>query len=177
MCIRSNEFIENLQADSRDISRPGVNLRGQQDPVLRESSIESLMLTSQRISIEFKPDIEMLSSRQFFERCVKSQPHRLFSDEMNPALIPPTGRSIVWLHQNLITCSSFKSVYDNGALLSVVLTDQNAGAIFCEAGDVEASESQTVQKKGGPRKKVLTGKYLCAFAISHQKCRTFPNRV
>lgn len=63
MCIRSNEPIENMQMNSRVIARSDVNLRGQQDPFLRENSIESLMLTSQRISIEFKPDIELLSSR------------------------------------------------------------------------------------------------------------------
>ena len=63
MCIRSNKSIENMQMNSRVIARSDVNLRGQQDPFLRENSIESLMLASQRISIEFKPDIELLSSR------------------------------------------------------------------------------------------------------------------
>jgi hypothetical protein len=50
-----------------DIVRLNMNLRRQQNSVLHERSIETLMLASQRISIEFEPNIVVLSRRPPFE--------------------------------------------------------------------------------------------------------------
>lgn len=67
MRICSDKSVENFQMNVSDTARLNMNLRRQQNSVLHESSIESLMLASQRISVEFEPNIVVLSRGPPFE--------------------------------------------------------------------------------------------------------------